>query len=120
MSDDYNPDDFPGDEITEADQEHILNLSDRFIDLANELADPDAPGNTGDFMEAANVSIAMTFAAARYAAFATSHEYDNAHQMRNDRKRILSRLAHEYRLMLEQNLEDFELEFDSNPNGALH
>lgn len=76
----------------EIDMETLYTSADKFINLANELAQEDTSGTVG---------MALRYAAARYSAFESSMATKD---MAGEKDKIKDTLLKDYDIMLEENL----------------
>ncbi len=93
-------------ETNNIDMDALYTSADKFISLANELAQEDASGTVG---------MALRYAAARYSAFESSTTSKN---MAAEKDKIKETLLKDYDIMLEENLQIYikHLEAEAKKN----
>lgn len=89
--------------------EQFRQMTDRFIDLANQQAETIQPENVG---------MALLYAASRYNAFVVAMHADDLEKYRQDHATALEFFTAEYQRMLEENLEDYLQAFDQDMKYA--
>lgn len=93
---------------TEAD-EGFWDLVDEFVSLANRQCEQ---GN-GD-----KVSAALLYASARFNAYAIASEVESAAELGEEKAAAQQYFTQQYQQMFEQNVDDYQQNFDDYINGA--
>ena len=96
-----NDDDLSDDDLNE----EFRRMADKFIDLANSLAETAHPEN---------VSMALLFAAARFNAFVVALHAEDLNKYNQDQDKAMEFFSGEYQRMLEENLEDYQQVFNED------
>lgn len=81
--------------MDQSDEKVMYDYADKFINLANEIAQSDKSGRVG---------MAIRFAAARFSSFEVSTQTSN---LAGDKDKYLQLLADDFKKMLQFNLEDY-------------
>jgi hypothetical protein len=89
--------------MTEIKDEKFFERADAHIDLANQQVN-----HTG----AGRVSASMMYATARFNAWTCARGFQSGAEMQAERAEMLAYFAEQYRLMLEENLADYEANFE--------
>lgn len=112
-----NSNNFDGllDQNESAPDEQFYQRADEFIALANELADTtdDAEQFT---QSAAKVSASLMYANARFDIWLTACGYDKAEDMQANKEQILQYFLEQYKVMLEDNFEEYANNFEEYMN----
>jgi len=74
------------------------NRADQHIELANSQAEK---------AEQTTVSASLMFACSRYCVFVASQQAKSPHQLRQDREMVISYYLNQFKLMLEDNFDDY-------------
>jgi hypothetical protein len=81
--------------MDQSDEQVVYEYADRFINLANELANADKTGRVG---------MAIRFAAARFSTFEATTQTKN---LAADKDKYLQLIAEDFTKLLQYNLEDY-------------
>ena len=81
--------------MDQSDEKVMYDYADKFINLANEIAQSDKSGRVG---------MAIRFAAARFSSFEVSTQTSN---LAEDKDKYLQLLADDFKKMLQFNLDDY-------------
>ena len=81
--------------MEQSDEKVMYDYADKFINLANEIAQSDKSGRVG---------MAIRFAAARFSSFEVSTQTSN---LAEDKDKYLQLLADDFKKMLQFNLDDY-------------
>ena len=82
-------------------------MVDLFIDRANEMAETNSPENVG---------MALLYAASRYNAHVVSHQAETLEDYERDIPRAREFFHAQYEQMLDENLEDYKLNYTKYSN----
>jgi len=82
----------------------FFEMADKFIELANQQSDSVANGK---------VALSMLFAVARFNAFVYAGMSKELEQFKDERQVALDYFTSQFRTALEENLNDYEKNFDS-------
>ncbi|MEE4673210.1 DUF3144 domain-containing protein [Pseudomonas alliivorans] len=88
----------------------FYDRADAHIDLANQQIDK--PEDLG------KVSASMTFGATRFTAWVTSRSFESGTEMAEAREEIVKYFCEQYRMMLEDNIDDHIQNFDRYKVGS--
>ncbi|WP_111858579.1 DUF3144 domain-containing protein [Acinetobacter sp. CFCC 10889] len=94
--------------------EQFYHRADEFIALANTLSD-----STGDeefATSASKVSASLMYANARFNIWLTACGYHNAEDLKANKEQVLSYFLEQYKLMLEDNFDEYSNNFDEYMN----
>ena len=84
-------------------------MADAFIDQANTFIDASAKENVG---------MALLYAASRFNAFVVASHAPSIHKFDQDRDKAIQFFSSEYVRMLEENLDDYKLIYETADDGA--
>ena len=95
--------------------EQFYQRADEFIALANELSDA-SNGDEEFANSAAKVSASLMYANARFNIWLTACGYNKAEDLKANKEQILNYFLEQYKLMLEDNFEEYSNNFEEYMN----
>ncbi|HDS1679401.1 TPA: DUF3144 domain-containing protein [Pseudomonas putida] len=90
--------------MTQATDQAFYDRADAHIDLANQQIDTLA--------DVGKVSASMTFATSRFSAWLSARNFKSGAEMAAAREEILKYFSEQYRMMLEDNVDEYIEQFD--------